>query len=124
GGVLAALGQAQEPLPAEVNHLADGVRLAVGALDVAEVDAAVPLDARDDAQEGGLEAGGGRGAAGRGQVGELRLGTAPAQGGPVQGNQHRPGSAGRTVRMKKAAPARAGARGRLSDRTGGSTSRS
>jgi hypothetical protein len=49
-----------------------------GASDVAEVDAAVPLDAGQDGQEGDLEAGEGRGIAGRAHIGDLRLGTAPA----------------------------------------------
>src|SRR5436305_1144785 len=54
GGVLAPPGQAAVPRPGEADGLGDGLLPAAGAADVAEVDAGVPLDARQERQEAGL----------------------------------------------------------------------
>jgi hypothetical protein len=68
GHVLAAGGEAQEPLPGQGDGLGDGVGPLAGAADAAGLDAGVPLQARQQRQEArlqrvGLGGGGGRGGA-------------------------------------------------------------
>ena len=87
--VLASLREADVPLPAEGDHLGDELFLLAGVLDVPEVDAAVPLDAGQDHEEGDVRrVRGGVGACVMGTI--SRGGPSPAGGGPVTGNQTAP----------------------------------
>ena len=54
-GVLLPLGQAEDPLPAQGDHLADGVSLLVLAPDATKDDLAVPFDPRQDLQKADLQ---------------------------------------------------------------------
>ena len=55
GGVLAFLSQPPEPLPGQGDHVGDEVGTLVRALHAPEVDAAVPLDTRQDGEEASVQ---------------------------------------------------------------------
>src|SRR5262249_54918369 len=61
GGILALLGQADKPQPAQADQLADGVLLSVLTLDIAEDDLPVPFESWQDLKEAGLQLGYGEG---------------------------------------------------------------